>query len=276
VLSNDAFISFAQVLDPAGHKLYNEWHQLDHSPEKLVLPGTLWGERWVRTPECVDVSTASHPVLAGIHYLTTYWFADPPGPSIVEWQDEGERAFQWGGRPDVSSMARPLLGHFMVVKGYVAPRVLVSPEALPCRPNRGVIVSVRRMRDPHSEAAHDFYAWEDQVRIPKLLNAPGVAGAYTFSSRSTNLDEKQLGERWARSFSPSAASTGDIRVTLIFADEDPLDVFAAVQDRTDDGAPDAPDADAVSETLLESPLQYITPWKWDWFDGDISQVSNAS
>ena len=47
-----AFFSFPEVLDPARHRDYNAWHQLDHLPENRALRGVLHGERWVRTPAC--------------------------------------------------------------------------------------------------------------------------------------------------------------------------------------------------------------------------------
>ena len=42
------FFSFAALDDPGPdhHRRYNEWHQLDHRPENLALPGVAWGDRW--------------------------------------------------------------------------------------------------------------------------------------------------------------------------------------------------------------------------------------
>ena len=33
------FFSFTEVTDPAEHRSYNEWHQLDHLPEQFPLAG---------------------------------------------------------------------------------------------------------------------------------------------------------------------------------------------------------------------------------------------
>ena len=44
------FFSFTEITDPAEHRAYNEWHQLDHMPEQLPLDGIAYGQRWVSTP----------------------------------------------------------------------------------------------------------------------------------------------------------------------------------------------------------------------------------
>ena len=46
------FFSFTEITDPAEHRSYNEWHQLDHMPEQYPLAGVVFGQRWVSTPAC--------------------------------------------------------------------------------------------------------------------------------------------------------------------------------------------------------------------------------
>ena len=46
------FFSFTEITDPAEHRSYNEWHQLDHMPEQYPLAGMAFGQRWVSTPAC--------------------------------------------------------------------------------------------------------------------------------------------------------------------------------------------------------------------------------
>ncbi len=265
MLPSEAFFSLSRVEDPARHRSYNEWHQLDHVPENVALPGTTWGERWVRSPDCADGGVV-HSSLGGCQYLTMYAFADPPTSSIGEWEELAERCFQWGRRPCETYVTRPLMGFLMVVKGYVAPRVRVSAEALPHRPKRGVIVSIRRMAEPHSSAAHDLYRWEDQERIPDLLTVPGVSGAYTFASSYATLDARYEGQPGEKALRPAHRAIGDIRLTLVFVDEDPVEVSSAIEDRQRRSAVSAHDGDAVSTVLLSGPLRTIVPWEWDWFD----------
>ena len=59
MLARKAFFSFTGINDPAKHRDYNEWHQLDHRPENLALPGVVWGERWVHSPDCAAVAVLS-------------------------------------------------------------------------------------------------------------------------------------------------------------------------------------------------------------------------
>src|SRR6185437_10997403 len=172
-LAHRVFFSFASVTDPARHRDYNQWHQLDHRPENLLLDGVRWGERWVRTPDCIAASQVTDDRLADVHYVNLYWFATPADRSIVEWQELAERSFQWGRRPEGEWATRPLMGFFSTVKGYAAPRVQVSADALPFRPNLGVVATVTRVADPHGPAAARRFAWHDQVAIPALLADPG-------------------------------------------------------------------------------------------------------
>jgi hypothetical protein len=259
-----AFFSFTEVPDPQDHRAYNEWHQLDHRPENLLLPGVAWGERWVRSPDCADAGTgngtgAPDPTLARLHYLNMYWFREPVAESSRAWSDLGERSFQWGRRGDVHIANRLLTQFFRPVKGYVVPRVSVSAEALAFRPNRGVHLEVTRVDDPHDPAAERLFGWYDTVRIPDLLGCAGAAGAWTFASEST--------------FTPAPGPSGEAgpagtRILLVFLDGDPRAFAAEVGERAA-GWRDAgrlPDHSDVEATLFSGPLRAITPWEWDWFD----------
>src|SRR6185295_15252667 len=77
MLAAKVFFSFAEITDPSKHRAYNEWHHLDHRPENLLLPGVIWGERWVRTPDCMEASIVSDPRFAAFHYMNLYWFDAP-------------------------------------------------------------------------------------------------------------------------------------------------------------------------------------------------------
>ena len=53
------FFAFTEITEPSAHRAYNEWHQLDHLPEQLPIPGISHGQRWVSSPRCRDVSYSS-------------------------------------------------------------------------------------------------------------------------------------------------------------------------------------------------------------------------
>src|SRR5438270_12923317 len=94
------FFSFVRLTDVSKHHPYNEYHQRDHRPANLALRSVRWGDRWVRSPDCAAVSQSDHDFLAGIHYVAMYLFNEPIDDSVKEWRELGERAFQWGRKPD--------------------------------------------------------------------------------------------------------------------------------------------------------------------------------
>ncbi|MDT5024588.1 MAG: hypothetical protein QOE61_1014 [Micromonosporaceae bacterium] len=265
MLSSKAFFSFTEVVDRSRHRDYNAWHQLDHRPENLALPGVLHGERWVRSPDCIAAGPSPIDALRDVHYINMYWFSEPVEESFRDWQALGERSFQWGRRPDAQIVRRPLMGSFSPVKGYVSPRVLVSPDALPFRPNRGVAIAVSRLADPHSAAAHDLFGWYDQVRIPDLLSCVGVAGAWTFASQSTTLDRGWSAASGSTTFDErSELDSGRYRILLVYLDADPLEFLSDYRRRQEEWR-DA-ERQSLEVPILSSALRAITPWQWDWFD----------
>src|SRR3954452_3808603 len=183
--ANKVFFSLTEVPDRARHRQYNEWHQLDHRPENLLLPGVAWGERWVRSPDCARAGAEPDPTLPNLHSLNMYWFREPVDQSLAEWHELTERSFHWGRRDDVEIAKRLLLEFFRPIKGYVNPRVLVSADALPFRPTRGIHVTITRVDDPRSHGAERLFRWYDRSLVPAILTRPGVAGVWTFGSEST-------------------------------------------------------------------------------------------
>jgi hypothetical protein len=258
MLAKKAFFSFAEVIDPDSHRAYNEWHQLDHRPENLALPGVIWGERWVKSPDCAKVATGNDDGLGQAHYVNLYWFRDPVDEAFAEWRDLGARSYQWGRRPEVRFVRRPMTQVFVPVKGYVHPRVLVSADVLPCRPNRGVHITVSELAGD-TGAIEELFHWYDQVRIPDLLQCRGVAGAWTFASEAA-FGHGQAGV-------PESSST---RILVLFLDENPLDVVAEIDRQQAEWAASGRhrDTSALETIRFASPLRNIVPWEWDWFDGD--------
>jgi hypothetical protein len=256
VRARKAYFSFSHLSDQTKHDVYNRWHQLDHRPENLALDGVLYGERWVHTPRCAASRRAADPVLAPVQYVTAYWFAEPSQRSIAEWQDLAEISFQWGRRPDRPWTLRPLQGFFSCVQTYVNPALRLSPDALAYRPKRGVYVVAARMTDPHSDAAQSLFEWYDSTAIPQYVAQPGVAGACTFSSDSTTLDQGWQERQGTATFDAATGERGQIRVYLYFLDADP---------HSRDFAPSWPQA-GTEQVLFAGALETITPWQWDWFD----------
>ena len=93
------FFSFVEVTDPAEHKAYNEWHQLDHLPEQDQIEGVAYGQRFVGSPRCRDARLVSEPEMGPGHYVALYlmggaiWYAMGSESSWFE-IDATHRAFK--------------------------------------------------------------------------------------------------------------------------------------------------------------------------------------
>lgn len=162
------FVSFTEV-EAGHHRSYNEWHLFDHMPEQVPLPGVVFGQRWVLTPELRSYMHANEP-LDRTHYFTLYLMAEPIDDTLrafrelaVELRDKGRFHEQ---------RTAHLFGPLAVSDCVASPAALVSGEALPYRPNRGVYVC---LTDAPIE----------------VVSRPGVAGAWTFTGTSLSPPELQ-------------------------------------------------------------------------------------
>ena len=242
------FFSFTEITDPAEHRSYNEWHQLDHLPEQLTLDGIGWGERWVRSPACRAAGTASGP-LDATDYVTLYLLSGPLDRTLAEFAElavELRRAerFHQHRRAVVS-------GAFDVRAVAAAPRALVSAEAVPYRPNLGVHVRVDEVADPSAMGAH--LAWLATEHVADLVTVPGVVGAWSFRQHTTGTD-------------PGAITDHRV-VTVAWLDADPLEVTTSIA-----ALPPPPPG---STTVLAGPFEPIRPGEWSWFDGAATSTGSA-
>jgi hypothetical protein len=225
------FFSFTEITDPGEHHSYNEWHQLDHMPEQFPLDGIAYGQRWVSTPACRAARAVSEAPLDSIHYMTLYLMTEPVERTLAEFRQLG-RDLRAVGRFHLHRRAR-LSGPFVLCDAAVAPRVLISAEAVPYRPNLGVFVEVEERPDG------DDAAGQEQIRgvhLPALCAQPGVAGAWSFA------DEQR-------------------RVTVTWLDAPPRDMsdrLAPIVARRRESA--------TGRTVFAGSLETITPWQWTWFD----------
>jgi hypothetical protein len=154
------FLSFTEVTDPSAHEAYNAWHQLDHMPEQFTIDGISFGRRWVRSPRCRELEAATGPLLERFHYMTLYLLRDervlPEFFALAQRLRAEDRFF--------TERRNLLAGPFDVVGRWAAPRVAVSPEAVPFRPAEGVHVVV----GPSVDGA-------------ALVDQAGVAGVWQFA-----------------------------------------------------------------------------------------------
>lgn len=254
-----AFFSFVSLKDAdrAVHRTYNEWHQLDHRPENLALPGVAWGDRWARLRQTSDQEDAGRPFDA-TDYVAMYWFRDPLKESLSAWEHLGADSFQWGRGPLIPGVGRELLAFFRPVKGYAAPSALVSTAALPYRPHRGVRLVLRRFAEPFGAEAHEHHRWEDRSLLPALMDVEGVAGAWTFSF-ARHQQHASLPLATDRSDGPGA-----LRLSLLYLDGDPVETSHRVDEvGTSLALNGQAEPSSAGEVLFDSTFSAIVPWQ-DW------------
>ena len=269
-----AFFSFTEVTDPKRHRDYNVWHQLDHRPENLALPGVSYGERWVSPPEYFGARLVSDSSIHPFHYMNMYHFLEPVEQTMRDFRDLGRTTLAIGRRPEIPYSNRITGGTFLFCKAYAAPRVLISPEAIPFRPTRGVFVTVGDIIDQtegsapvtgtmgqpagaQSASVQRMLEWYDQVHFPDMLTVKGVAGVWAFIS-----EPSYLSDAFAHDNPPGRM------VHVYYLDEDPLEMVADLKAKRPQWKKDGrlPDFSKVRKSLFAGPLKTIVPWEWDWFD----------
>ena len=238
------FFSFVEVTDPAEHKAYNEWHQLDHLPEQFQIPGIAFGQRFVASPRGREARVVAEPEVAPAHYVAVYLMGDPPTPTLDEFLELGDRLRNLGRFHQ--HRHSHLSGAWQALEGWAAPRVLVGADVVPWRPGTGIYTIVEEPVGD-TEAVDDFVRSEHLTGVPRLLEVPGVAGVWTFSTSALYRNP-----RW---------TPGRTRITVCWLDGDPVTTATAlsplVQHRW---------AVAPMRPILAGPWEVIHPYQWDWFD----------
>jgi hypothetical protein len=183
---------------------YLKWHLLDHMPEQYQLPGIVYALRWIADGDYLNSRIISAGPLAEVGNVVNYLLGDPVDQTVEDFGQLGARLAEVGRFPQV----RPSLQISLLAlqHAYAAPQALISPEVVPFRPHRGVVVVVER---PAGNNTAQWLQWLHTDHFPQLLSVPGVAGAWMFGATSN----WKIPERWA----------GDQQyVTVVYLDEDPL------------------------------------------------------
>jgi hypothetical protein len=258
-----AFLSLAAVDDPARHAEYNKWHQLDHLPENLALPGVFTGQRFVRTPQDRAASVRADGDFGTAQYATVYWFRPPAEASVAEWSELAETSFQWGRRPDVGWTRRPFMRFLRPSIGMVRPGLEITSQVLPLRPCTGLYLVISEVSaDPAARPTlQDRYRWTRTEGLPALVQRAGVAGGWILS------DAHELASAsWSGREEQADFSLAGYRAQVLFLDGDPLEVAASIAADGPVGVLQPVADDAIERIVLATPLHTITPWQWNWFD----------
>ncbi len=162
--------------------------------------------------------------------MTLYLMTEPVERTLREFMQLG-RDLHKVGRFHLHRRAQ-LSGPFPFRDAAVAPRVLISAEAVPYRPNLGIYVEVEELAEA------------DDVGARTTAHLDGTGGR---AGRGRRMVVRGRDAAHDRELARRAAAR---------------DVQPARPDR-----PPAQDGSST-RTLFAGPFETITPWQWDWFDAD--------
>jgi hypothetical protein len=241
---NRVKLGFFSISDaaPGGEdddQAYLAWHQLDHMPEQYQLPGLVHGQRWVSNEACRAARAAASGVFDDVHHVVLYLMGEPVEQTLDDFFDLGARLHELGRFP--RDIPRRFLGALQFLEAQASPRVLVSSDVVPFRPNRGIYLIVEQPTD--RERLDGYLRWRHDEHLPQLVTTPGVAGAWMFAT-----DARYRRGRYTE---------GDYRITVCYLDGDPSETAKALQPRVEDAWRDAP-----VMPLLAAPFASLVPWVW--------------
>lgn len=191
---------------------YLQWHLLDHMPEQYQLPGVVHATRWIADGDYVDARLAGSGELADIGNVVNYLVGDPVAQTLDDFIELGARLAETGRFPERRPSIR--LSALALLKWYAAPRVLVSPEVVPFRPHRGVVLVVEEPTGDGTGTSQ-WLRWLHADHHQELLDVAGVAGVWMYGSTRT----------WKLN---RAFYSGRQYVTVIYVDDDPLTTAKAL------------------------------------------------
>ena len=216
---------------------YLRWHLLDHMPEQYQLPGIVHGMRWIADGAYGDHRIAGQGETARIGGVVNYLMGDPVQQTYDDFMELGPRLAEMGRFPE----HRPSLQLSMLalLRWYASPRVLISPEVVPFRPHRGILLMVE---EPTGHDTDGWLQWLHVEHMPSMLDVPGVAGAWMYgSSRVWKLH-------------PTCKREPHY-ITVVYLDEDPLAATSAlaplIEKRWASGA---------ARPLFAGPLRAMVHW----------------
>lgn len=238
-----AVFSITPPLPPDDDGSYLRWHLLDHMPEQYQLPGIQHAIRYIADGEYPEHRVVTAEPLDDVGSVVNYLVGDPVQQTHDDFMTLAARLTEMGRYPE----ARPLLQLRMPAldRWYAAPRALVSPEVVPFRPHRGIVLIVEQ---PVTNDLNQWRQWLHTDHHPALLSERGVAGVWTYADpRTWKLHRALRGE-------PQ-------HTTVVYVDEDPLLVVDTIrpliEQRWDSGA---------VRPLFAGPLR--TMMQWDVWPGE--------
>jgi hypothetical protein len=216
---------------------YLKWHLLDHMPEQYQLPGIVHAMRWIADGDYGEHRIAGSGHLERVGNVMNYLVGDPVQQTHEDFMDLGPRLAEVGRFPE----RRPSLQLSMpaLIHWYSAPRALISPEVVPFRPHRGVVMIVE---EPAEGDVAGWLQWLHAEHYPSLLDVAGVVGAWMYGSTDTWNLHRHCDSR------PQY-------ITVVYLDRDPLpttkEITPIVEQRWSSG---------VVRPLFAGPLRTMIKW----------------
>jgi hypothetical protein len=199
-----AFFSLTPPAPPDDDGSYLRWHLLDHMVEQYQLPGIQYALRYLADGEYLDRRIVATGNLEQVGNVVNYLVGDPVQQTHDDFMQLGPRLAEVGRFPEVRpslQLRMPALLHW-----YAAPQALISPEVVPFRPHRGVVVIIE---EPVGDDVASWLQWLHTDHYPAVLATPGVAGAWMYGTTNT--------------WNMHPATQGDPQyTTVIYLDADPL------------------------------------------------------
>jgi len=233
-----AFFSITPPAPPGDDGSYLRWHLLDHMVEQYQLPGIQYALRYIADGEYLDRRIVARGHLENVGNVVNYLVGDPVQQTHDDFMELGPRLAEMGRFPEVRpslQLRMPALLHW-----YSSPRAQISPEVVPFRPHRGVLVIVE---EPAGDDVAAWLQWLHADHYPAVLASPGVAGVWMYGTSTT----------WK--VHPSAQ--GDPQYTTVFyLDDDPLATTEALAPLVEQRWT----SDAV-RPLFAGPLRTMIEWE---------------
>jgi hypothetical protein len=233
-----AFFSITPQAPPGDEDGYLRWHLLDHMPEQYQLPGIQLAMRYIADGALPDARIAGEGPLAELGNVVNYLVGDPVQETHDDFMALGRRLSDMGRFP----VRRPSIQVRMpaLLRWYASPRVQVSPEVVPYRPHRGIVLVVE---EPTGEQPWEWLQWLHAEHHRALLDVSGVAGVWMYGETA--------------SWKLHRNCQGDPQyTTVVYCDEDPLAVAAALRQPLAERW-----ASGAVRPLFAGPLRTMIDWE---------------
>jgi hypothetical protein len=135
-----AFFSLTPPAPLGDDGSYLRWHLLDHMVEQYQLPGIQYALRYIADGDYLTSRILATGHLEDVGNVVNYLVGDPVQQTHEDFMQLGPRLSEMGRFPEVRpslQLRMPALLHW-----YAAPQAQISPEVVPFRPHRGVVVII--------------------------------------------------------------------------------------------------------------------------------------